>query len=315
MLGAERTLRRALVAAAVAVVVAGASPKASASACRWSYPVGKAPEAGPAPLANQHPVGGNNLPQYGKHLGADFWSVGGGCADLGTPVRAAADGVVVEAIDNLGSYLDVVVIRHDDAELGNVYTMYGHIARANAVTKGASVTRGQQLGTIADVRAYFSPCHLHFEILSQESFASGPFCSGCQAAGFHVSPGYDQKRGVTDGTHPATGDPFIEVADTVSQNRWYLTDPFLKRRMTRPCGAPGEDGGTTPDATSPEAGKGDPPAKVSSSGGPSGGGRADDDTSTSGCSVGFAASPNAAPALALAFVLMRTARRKRWHRR
>jgi murein DD-endopeptidase MepM/ murein hydrolase activator NlpD len=313
--------RALLAATAIGAALLGASRDASAApACRWSYPVGSAPESGPAPLANNHPVGGTNLPQYGRHLGGDFWN-GGGCAALGQPVRAAADGVVVEAIDDLGSYLDVVVIRHDDPEIGKVYTMYGHIAREAAVKKGAAVARGQQIGTIANVLAYFSPCHLHFEILSEESFASGPFCSGCQAAGYHVSPGYDQKRGITEGKHPVTGDPFIEVNDDVVSNRWYVTDPFLKRRMTRPCGSNGEDGGASSSGTS----SGGTSSGGASSGGASSGGAApsrtadQDDEASSGCAVAPDGSPSSSGslfarssiAIALALVVGRLARRRR----
>jgi hypothetical protein len=228
---------------ALAFVMFGRTRDARADACVWAYPVGAAPSS-PSPLADGHAVGGTNLPRYGLHLGSDFWH-GGGCADLGTPVYAAADGVVAEIADALGSYLDVVVVRHDDPEIGVVYTMYGHIARAPSLVVGQAVGRRQQLGTIGNVIPFgFSPCHVHFEILSPNAFDKGPFCSGCAAAKINVSPGYDQKRGVTKGTHPTTGDPFLEVTDSIANNRWYVAEPFLARRMDRSCGDGGvEDGG------------------------------------------------------------------------
>lgn len=211
---------------------------AVAHACAWAYPVGDASNS-PAPLSNNHPVGGDNLPNLGVHLGADYWS-GGGCTDFGQTVYAAADGVVVEVVDGLGSYLDVVVIEHDDPAVGTVYTMYGHIARNPEITEGAPVERRQPIGEIDDVLAHFSPCHLHFEILSQEGFEDGPFCNGCAAAGFSVSPGYDQNAGISMGQDPS-GDAWIEVVDGVSANRWYYTDDFIDARLDASCGECGDD--------------------------------------------------------------------------
>ena len=54
---------------------------ARAEACAWGFPVGDV-AGSPAPLANNHPVGGMNLPEYGSHLGGDYWS-GSGCTDFG----------------------------------------------------------------------------------------------------------------------------------------------------------------------------------------------------------------------------------------
>ena len=203
-----------------------------AAACPWGYPIGDA-EGSPAPTADNHPVGGMNLPEYGSHLGADFWS-GGGCTDLGRAVWAIADGEIVEIVDALGSYLDVVVVRHEDDDVGTVYAMYGHIARDDALAEGDAVSYRQPLGTIADVLAYFSPCHLHFELLNETAYQEGPFCNGCAAAGYHVSPGYDQQAGITPGAAPS-GDPYIEVNDAIDGNWWYRVDEFLAARVGQAC--------------------------------------------------------------------------------
>ncbi|MCA9682149.1 MAG: M23 family metallopeptidase, partial [Myxococcales bacterium] len=175
---------------------------------------------------------------YGYHLGGDYWS-GGNCTDFGRQVYAAADGEIVEIVDSLGSYLDVVVIRHQVPGLGNIYSMYGHISRAGGLSEGQAVAGGQQIGTIDDVTMYFTPCHLHFEILSQAAYDSGPFCNGCQNAGFHVSPGYDKMAGVTDGVE-ATGDAYIEINDNIAGNRWYYTDEFIEARLGAGCGVCGD---------------------------------------------------------------------------
>jgi hypothetical protein len=224
-------------AAWVALVVGLLVPRVAWGACAWAYPVGDGPLS-PAPLANNHPVGGMNLPAYGAHLGGDYWS-GGGCTDYGRTVYAAADGEIVEIVDGLGSYLDVVVIRHEDPEVGAVYTMYGHIARDAGLSEGQPVDYRQPIGIIDDVLAYFSPCHLHFEIFSDEGYQQGPFCNGCAAAGYHVSPGYDQQAGVTAGADPG-GDTWIEVNDGIAGNRWYHTNPFIDARLDATCGRCGD---------------------------------------------------------------------------
>lgn len=219
------------------MTIALAATPARAGECDWSFPVGAAPES-PAPLSNNHPVNGNNLPAYGAHLGADFWS-GGGCTDLGQAVFAVADGQVVEIVDALGSYLDVVVIRHQVQDIGNVYSMYGHIERDGALSEGQMVEARQKIGEIDDVLAYFSPCHVHVELLNEAAYQDGPFCNGCANAGFHVSPGYDQNQGVTLGTD-VTGDDYIEVNDGIAGNRWYFVSEFLEARVGMECGSCGD---------------------------------------------------------------------------
>lgn len=299
----------------VAGVTFGRAGDARADACLWSYPVGTAPSS-PAPAKDGHPVGGTNLPQYGAHLGSDFWQ-GGSCADLGKPVYAAADGVVAEIADALGSYLDVVVLRHDDPEIGTVYTMYGHIARAASLAVGQTVTRRQQLGTVGNVLPFgFSPCHLHFEILSPNAFDKGPFCSGCAAAKINVSPGYDQKRGVTKGTHPTSGDTFLEVNDAIQDNRWYIGESFLARRVTRTCGADADAGTPSPKGPPEEV----PPAKSDPDS--DGGGSADPSSPSSNaadmdppdagsCSAGPVGLAGGGLPLLLAAVAAASARRRR----
>lgn len=209
----------------------------NADACAWAYPIGDAPNS-PSPLSNNHPVGGMNLPNLGTHLGADYWS-GGGCTDFGQTVYAVADGVVVEVVDGLGSYLDVVVIQHEDPQVGTVYSMYGHISREAGLAPGQVVDYRQPIGFIDDVLAHFSPCHLHFELLSEVAYSQGPFCNGCEGLGYNVSPGYDQQLGVTLGTEPS-GDTWLEVNDGIANNRWYHADAFIDARLDASCGECGD---------------------------------------------------------------------------
>jgi hypothetical protein len=123
--------------------------------------------------------------------------------------------------------------------------MYGHIARDPALAEGQPVALRQPIGTIADVLAYFSPCHLHFELLAEVAFDQGPFCNGCEAAGYHVSPGYDRQVGVEAGFGPG-GDAWLEVVDAIDGNAWYLTDEFITARLDARCASCG-DGVCDPD--------------------------------------------------------------------
>jgi hypothetical protein len=99
------------------------------------------------------------------HLGEDWNGVGGGNTDLGDPVHAAANGLVVYARDFRAGWGNVVIIRHAYLERGDVRfvdSLYGHLHRIH-VREGQRVERGQQVGTIGTGGGRY-PAHLHFEI-------------------------------------------------------------------------------------------------------------------------------------------------------
>lgn len=88
----------------------------------------------------------------GAHTGIDL------AADVGAPVRAAADGKVVVAVkqaNNLGWH---IVLDH-----GSGYsTVYGHLSRF-AVDEGDVVKRGGAIGSVGNTGFSLGP-HLHFEV-------------------------------------------------------------------------------------------------------------------------------------------------------
>lgn len=103
-----------------------------------------------------HPVPGSILTQ-GLH---GFNSVDFG-APRGTPILAAADGIVIVSKGDgkwYGGYGNYVVIQHDNG----TQTLYSHNSR-NLVEAGDVVKQGQQIATIGSTGRSTGP-HLHFEV-------------------------------------------------------------------------------------------------------------------------------------------------------
>jgi len=100
------------------------------------------------------------------HLGEDWNGKGGGDTDLGDPVYACADGIVVFSYDVRVGWGNVVIIRHafrdTDGVIRQVDSLYGHLDR-RSVRKDQVVRRGQQIGTIGTAHGRYA-AHLHFEI-------------------------------------------------------------------------------------------------------------------------------------------------------
>ena len=117
---------------------------------------------GLAPYANWHPVprgnnnGGSNT-SFSRalfmHEGIDL------VAPAGTPIYAAADGIVVGAAPN-GRYGNWVRIEHS----GKLATVYGHLmAFAPGIEPGESVVRGELIGFVGST-GRSTGAHVHFEL-------------------------------------------------------------------------------------------------------------------------------------------------------
>lgn len=94
-----------------------------------------------------HPI----LKRRRLHAGIDFG------APTGTPIRASAAGVVIQANYRRG-YGNTVVIDHG----GGYTTLYGHCSRL-FVAAGQRVTQGQVIAAVGSTGLSTGP-HLHFEI-------------------------------------------------------------------------------------------------------------------------------------------------------
>ncbi|HAF42452.1 MAG TPA: M23 family peptidase [Sphingobium sp.] len=79
-------------------------------------------------------------------------------APTGTPIRAAADGVVAYAGDKIAVFGGLVLINHG----GSWVSAYGHASRIDVV-RGQKVRQGQVIGLTGDT-GYASKPKLHFEL-------------------------------------------------------------------------------------------------------------------------------------------------------
>ena len=98
------------------------------------------------------------------HLGED-WNGGPGDSDLGLPVYAIGNGIVLFARDVQKGWGNVVILRHcyqENGVLRCVDSLYGHLNEID-VREGQLLKRGQQLGTIGNNHGMYD-AHLHFEI-------------------------------------------------------------------------------------------------------------------------------------------------------
>lgn len=104
------------------------------------------------------PVGGKVISGYGPKpdgLHNDGINIK---APAGAPVRAAENGVVVYAGNELKGSGNLVLVRHADRWM----SAYGHLDRI-LVKRGAIVNRGESLGTVGSTGSVSEP-QLHFEL-------------------------------------------------------------------------------------------------------------------------------------------------------
>ncbi len=103
------------------------------------------------------PVSGTISSRYGSRWGTTHGGIDI-AAPYGTPIKAAADGVVSKAGWNNGGYGYLVVVSHGNG----VETYYGHCSSI-AVAAGQKVSAGQVLSYVGST-GDSSGNHLHFEV-------------------------------------------------------------------------------------------------------------------------------------------------------
>lgn len=95
--------------------------------------------------------------RFGKRWGKDHDGIDM-AAPTGTPVYAAAAGIVIYAGDQVRGYGNMVVLRHNDG----LVTVYAHNS-VMLVHNGDAVAVGQEIARVGDTGRSTAP-HLHFEV-------------------------------------------------------------------------------------------------------------------------------------------------------
>jgi murein DD-endopeptidase MepM/ murein hydrolase activator NlpD len=109
-----------------------------------------------APVTSPYGMRFHPILHYWKlHDGTDF---GAGC---GTPIRAAAGGIVTDKYYN-GGYGNRVFVSHGIKGGHHLVTVYNHLSRYSAYV-GQRVRRGDVIGYVGST-GYSTGCHLHFMI-------------------------------------------------------------------------------------------------------------------------------------------------------
>ncbi len=121
----------------------------------------KIPEHVPARSGNgrfMQPVDGRIISDFGPKKGGLHNDGINIKAPRGTPVRAAENGVVVYAGNEIEGFGNLVLVRHQDRYM----TAYAHMDKM-LIDRGATVKAGQSIGTVGSTGSVDTP-QLHFEV-------------------------------------------------------------------------------------------------------------------------------------------------------
>lgn len=156
-----------------------------------------------------------NEKRGGHHSGDDLNGIGGMNTDLGDPVFAAGDGLVVFAGEPSPGWGNIVVLAHRDENGRPLRTMYAHLLDIRT-SLGSLVARGEIIGTVGTASGHY-PAHLHFEASESDGIPIGAGYLGKPLARLDPAEFIASMHNPgPDGISPAP----LEFVDLAAPNPW-----------------------------------------------------------------------------------------------
>ena len=121
----------------------------------------------------------HNQLRGGHHTGDDLNGIGGMNSDLGDPIFAQYNSLVIYRGEPSSGWGNVLLLAHKDPE-GRIYnTLYSHLDTSFPVIDDL-IHRGAQIGTVGTANNNY-PAHLHLELR--------------KSSGVHIGAGYRAQKG------------------------------------------------------------------------------------------------------------------------
>ncbi|MCP5534890.1 MAG: M23 family metallopeptidase [Akkermansiaceae bacterium] len=128
---------------------------------------------------NAQPYWSNNPQRGGHHTGDDLNGIGGMNTDLGDPVYAIANGLVVYRGEPSPGWGKTLVLAHKNHEGTILLSMYAHLDKSFSPFNDL-VSLGEVIGTVGTANLNY-PAHLHLEMRD--------------STGIHIGHGYTSDPG------------------------------------------------------------------------------------------------------------------------
>ena len=155
------------------------------SSPRMEYPMGS--RVG-ALTYNAQPFWSDNQKRGGHHTGDDFNGIGGMNTDLGDPVFAICNGLVVYRGEPSSGWGQTTILAHRTNDGAIHQYMYSHL-HENTTTIGELIARGEKIGSVGTANLNY-PAHLHLEL----RHSTGVWIGGgyLDKAAEHLNPDLDR---------------------------------------------------------------------------------------------------------------------------